>query len=622
MWRFLKRGYCFSSDQVVATEEPMTGRCLLELDPISVAGRLNMQALFQSLFILRFTALTAIIGSIIDSQMHPITIKVTPGDQARWPHVHDDYLPHLNALELADILTKDHGEVRFFNGYFAVPKQDKARAIFNGKRLSTRCDPPPPVNLPMITEVLRRLCSIAQRRRKLYCVALDMRHWFHQISVCPEINRYFGLRAGDKTWRWRTLPMGWSHSPAVAQACCLALLINREVHEEPFFDESAVHGTQLPTFIPLISGCGFGTAYYDNIIIASDNENDIKQAEARIQRTCELFGAVIKENSWRRFVTRPLAPDEQPFDFLGVEITGSFEQRRGRHYLTELRWESIRKTQWTESASQAGGSLQDMATVFGRLLNLELLSCLPLCATGDGRGVARLARALGKEAYSASWSGACSPALRRGIMDAWNTRCAQPGYSLDCTKDAPEPATYSHIVCSDASDKKWGYTWEAIGGDEGNQITIGEFWKETWRDRHIFLKEMRAARIATEAFCECNPAVTHAYLLVDNSAVCWALRAGVTNSIQGSEDLERIVSQRIRWEVILLISEDNPADVPTRPEKSSEELRLRWTHARKAVESHLKGWRWASKPHRSWLKDNDASSCVRHAAPDDMFASL
>jgi hypothetical protein len=48
-------------------------------------------------------------------------------------------------------------------------------------------------------------------------VECDLRHWFHQIKVDPELSRIFGLRDNEEYWEWATLPMGWSWSPAIAQ---------------------------------------------------------------------------------------------------------------------------------------------------------------------------------------------------------------------------------------------------------------------------------------------------------------------------------------------------------------------------------------------------------------------
>ena len=106
--------------------------------------------------------------------------------------------------------------IRNFVGYFSVLKTATA-SIVNTKRFSEFCTTPRPVNIPCITEVLKRLCLAASKGR-FSLIFGDIRHFFHGISPHEAVSRFFGLCIDGKAYVWRRLPMGWSHSPVTAQA--------------------------------------------------------------------------------------------------------------------------------------------------------------------------------------------------------------------------------------------------------------------------------------------------------------------------------------------------------------------------------------------------------------------
>ena len=141
--------------------------------------------------------------------------------------------------------------------YVEVPKtKDTSRLIFNGKELSKHWKIPRPVNICDTGSLIKKILSVSEAKdQKLHVVVGDFRHWFHQIRVSEALSRHFGIALREKngaieTFRWRTLPMGWSHSPFIAQCLAWGVLCHREDGQRPLFDEEAFHGSELPTFVP------------------------------------------------------------------------------------------------------------------------------------------------------------------------------------------------------------------------------------------------------------------------------------------------------------------------------------------------------------------------------------
>ena len=135
--------------------------------------------------------------------------------EKRWHH--DEVTPkpctaekwadHIRSLIVFGILLLvEWNEVKFVATYFAVAKGECcSRAIFNGRGLSSKMDPPPPVNLAMLGDVLE---EIGKMKGPCHILCGDLRHWFHQIPLGRDLSSYFGIRHGGASYRRTTLPMG------------------------------------------------------------------------------------------------------------------------------------------------------------------------------------------------------------------------------------------------------------------------------------------------------------------------------------------------------------------------------------------------------------------------------
>ena len=85
------------------------------------------------------------------------------------------------------------------------------------------------------------------------------------------------------------------------------------------------------------------------------------------------------------------------------------------------------------------------------------------------------------------------------------------------------------------------------------------------KDGHIFLKELYAVAEGSKWLRELHP-LCEITVIVDNSAVAWSLENGFTRSEIAASILQRsiscLVTEQGELQVMLVISEDNPADCP------------------------------------------------------------
>lgn len=165
---------------------------------------------------------------------------------------HAKYRSHFTALEVSKILRRARGRPRFVSSYFAVLKARRlARAIFNGRRLSSLTRAPPPVNLPSLKDYVPMVTQFLNDHPRVYVCGGDLRHWFHQLMLGSDWAPYFGLSMDGDFFTWQTVPMGWSFSPFIAQSATLMLLCGRHATGRDLFclDELKDPRHGLPKFL-------------------------------------------------------------------------------------------------------------------------------------------------------------------------------------------------------------------------------------------------------------------------------------------------------------------------------------------------------------------------------------
>lgn len=543
--------------------------------------------------------------------------KVTWGGKV--PVVGERYHDHFRVLVACGLLIpSSRQQCRHWSNYFAVEKtRETTRAIFNGKRLSIQCPTPPPVNLVEPVRLLQRIQEHARRHGRVELVAGDFRHWFHQIPVSPALRQLFGLRdSRGHDYHWGALPMGWSWSPCIAQAHAWAVLMYAEQGEKSLFDLSGFkdEGAQLPSFVATSSGKGFVTVYYDNFVVCTADPGEADAIAKRIKRVCESLHAVIKEGSFARITQQEL--HNKPVQLLGIELK-TLPGLKGRTRAIQCRpakldvWSSLPPPEEQVSCRSA-------AEYVGRSLFAASLIPGGLRRTSLGRSGLGLAREIGKHAWRSGWEGTVElPALKklwRSVLDLKDSPIV-----IDVSQTTEKSETRTMILSTDASSK--GFGWAIFDDSDALQRGAATARHEgTWEDpqEHIYFKELRCALMGLRDARRRHEKMQF-QLVVDNSAVAWALQHGFSSSLKGTsimdeyeEELSYIAG------VTLVISQDNPGDCPSRAcedRSAYKDWMQRCQQLHRALEAEKAGWRWSSCKVEEYQRRTEEA--LRHAGPAD-----
>lgn len=237
------------------------------LDQIDVAGIFNYQGLDTAAVFVR-TAIQSI-GDPEYFANQVLRAKLPPIEERR-NHTDQKYRSHLDKLCQWRVIEQVKLEaLKVVCRYFAVSKDEStSRSIFDGRNLSDMCVPPPRLRLPDPREIATYFGDFPRRTA---ITVWDYRHFFHQIELHPEISKYFGVKLDKRYFLWRCLAMGWSHSPSIAQALGLAMLIerNQKYLEHPEF---VARNTEVPAYIAFRHEGQEARAYltYDNVCVIGD----------------------------------------------------------------------------------------------------------------------------------------------------------------------------------------------------------------------------------------------------------------------------------------------------------------------------------------------------------------
>lgn len=338
-----------------------------QLDKIEVAGSISSMKLLAAAKNIKISILIAAM-TVLATGFAPIMLQgasTPPVPKQAWRSCAQSLLPILMTLVAAGILdevTETHLCCKCTCAFFLIKKSlSKMRLIYDGRPVNRHVlKSPPPVNIPHITEVLRRL-----HERPLHALILaDYRHYFHQFCVPNDIKTFLGSTVktseGTRWFRAKTLPMGLSWSPFLAQAASLLMLIHVESGCPTFFRWTG-SVLRLPQFLDVVDSSGevvgFACFIYDNLCIALYCDKERAKAaemcskiEKRLLGNAKHFGAVFKElkifeargsfdilgvpkrdRAGKRLPSAlPGSPDFYPI-FLGVQIDPFGSLLRWRH---------------------------------------------------------------------------------------------------------------------------------------------------------------------------------------------------------------------------------------------------------------------------------------------------
>ena len=613
---------------------------VLPPDPIDVAGQVRVPALRKRCNALGFRAL---------SEAFDLVTAESNAELRRWWNGYGEkrgreeagrklrfsnakYADHLRSF--ADDMRQENerilqrvraAELYHCSTYFEVPKTaNSSRVIFNGKKLSQHWKVPRPVNICDTGGIIRKILSVSEASKDMYIVVGDFRHWFHQIKVSETLSRHFGIAlrnalGGTETFRWRTLPMGWSHSPFIAQALAWGVLCHREDNQRSIFDETAFHGTELPTFVPSASG-GFLTVYYDNFTLVTPSLEEAEIFKTRLARNTMTFSVTIKEGSYTSYASTCQSDLTTQWDFLGVTF---YRFMSGASFVLE--WRPQKRTVWKEGWGERPHPLScvDSARWLGRCLFFQLMSLRPLSGTKEGRTITRTLSLIGRTAAISGWKS--SFAWEHKGLDAvqqiWH-RATNENFTWS-RATCPEVIDIDLIrvvVATDASTT-YGYGYLVMQFDAAtgklsrpaSELEISASYKwPTEDDRSIYLKEMEAATQGIKRVCAAFPEERAIMLVCDNTAVCFALRAGFSSNWEACRMMADTMPLMDRIIVVPVKSAENPADCHSRGDYSDCNRRIGFLEV--AIQAHRLGRR-TDKQTEYQREESGNESLLRH--PDE-----
>ena len=516
-------------------------------------------------------------------------------------------------------------ELSHIGKYFGVEKTEEvARAIWNGRSLGRKCKSPPPVFLPYLPEVLKKIGELSEQFPEgISLYTQDWRHFFHSIPVSGRLSRFFGVSIGGEFFRWRTLPMGTTMSCHAAQSVALALLLH-QIEGEDLFD--IPEGLEkLPTYIALRGG-GFLCVYYDNCLVAGPS-TVVERVTQLIRRNGECFEAAVKPGSDQLKTSHDLVAS--PMNFLGADLY--FERSREDKFVFCWKQALDKVEKWRgdrlcHDPADEGPSpwnkkwtRRELASLIGRMLWRRSLYYHPRTGTAP---IISLLRRLAKKDKTFGWD-TRDFILTQDEQDlclhTWTEVLLNPPHKFT---DAPRPTTHV-VLATDSSDQGYGY----VMYDHTGRIIEeeGYLWKDMktpkgsghvdWVKRHIYLKELKCAidtitkmamRFPGSQF-ECGQ---------DNSAAAAAIRNMFSGCVEACvwldalhETLEKYGCSVNVWG---LRSEENSSDPASRrcypdgPQCASEKLgKACWD----AIQGQMKGYHLG---HYESTPGLAGTTCVRH----------
>ena len=571
-----------------------TKRNIGALDPIDCAGQVDMRSLRASAFQRGFFYAVAILDIIMCPKVFSTVLNTALFPKERsLVFSTRKYQGHFDDLERWKILRKvEPEELSFCSSYFAVPKNDlQDRSIFNGRRLSELCTIPSSCNITDVRRLMKRFRDTNRQGRGYHIISGDLRHWFHQLPLNPGIQSYFGLAFSKlQCYVWRSLPMGWSYSPLIAQTTAWMALTHKEKGEFDYFDWQPSMENAPPTFVDIRHKdgrvVGWITIYYDNYILVSTDLSVAEALDARIQRNCARFNITIKEHF---FQTRNSLTVEA-CKTLGLEIM--FEvvkeydetRKRSRQESFEMKWRLSEKKPHNPCQRKGGETIftpKEIAATIGRILYARMIEG-PLGKHVSTRATLKILSRISKAAWRMSWNQQCvslSNEERGFLEEEWIHVETNPWRH----ENRPQSPATEIFVATDACDKGWAF---CVMNSSGRIIRdSGEIlFDESMKARHIYIKEMFAAVQGIKAAQMGQSAPVRVYLITDNTACAWGLKKGYSSNESAMEMMLEVNLENV--EVITIPSAGNVADAPSRGRPTEEEKRaITW----KVVGQYLKG---------------------------------
>ena len=503
-------------------------------------------------------------------------------------------------------------EIKAIASYFSILKNTvppSCRTIFNGKEFSAKCARPPSTNLPDVTRLLDALSELCADSGPFNTITGDVRHMFHQLPLADEIGHYFGLRFRDhdlKTirksapcgavpdeWsgmlRMRTVPMGFSFSPWVAQSVGFGLLI-MALEKAGVQNLESWRRTKNPP--PLIKLYRDGKLYLvcalwiDNLLVATSDHAQAHSILAAIKNVFNTtYHLLLKEIELLPAKALRRTSSKKP-SYLNIEFRTVMTRDRDGHESYHLEWCPLEKKRikWSSCVDIIASTMtaRSVSKVVGTILWAHHIRLTPLCRLQNIIDIVRKASSAATRLKS--WKGAVSLSSAEVdlLKDGLRISCAEEWSSRRLVAD------YSPLfVAADSSKGRWAFmAWQSREAAMDSSLCDASYWSTSMRDSSIFLKELTCLTVAIERICAKHQR-RRLIVFEDNTAACHVARRLASSTHGGNELAVRIANALERsqctLEVVHIASEHNPADTPTR--------NARWVTQQHRVDAMWQVWK-------------------------------
>ncbi|CUG90817.1 unnamed protein product [Bodo saltans] len=302
-----------------------------QLDPIGVAACVDMTVLLR--FVMLYYVGIAVIMNGDDSfwedrrqeAMIPSMVDghdISMADLARWKVI--------GRAPAATPLSE-----RLFITYFEVEKKGTLlnRAIANCKQMNSFFHQCIEFGLATMDCVMRAVLFFGGG----HFAVLDLRHWFHQLSLPRKCRRLFSFFYNRRLWEWHTWPMGFRYTPVVAQTAVCACL--REAGRRLGMSYANPE-EKLPSAVMVWTNkrgrpVVIAIVWYDNIFI---NASSLVVREKFVDKVQACF------NETRIAVKGEIVQTEGRVEYLGVIYQSEPGHVRWCHSPANVaRWETLRQ---------------------------------------------------------------------------------------------------------------------------------------------------------------------------------------------------------------------------------------------------------------------------------------
>jgi hypothetical protein len=398
----------------------------------------------------------------------------------------------MTLLESIGVVGRGYNSLGVEIPLFKVPKSDGgSRLIADCRGLNSLLPPPPPMGLPSIREVIKRLL------RKNWLWQVDARSYFYQFRLKEEIAPLFALRVGGprgifSKGHLKVLPMGFKYAPGIAQWTSLHIAAN-----------ACIGGTS-DVMIPWV----------DNFLSGADTQEEIINLVGRFEEITKKVSLECK----------PTVPPARTMEALGLVLNVEADDMM-EHFvcLTEKYQKDLQEEMEKISGEM---SARQVLQLFGKLMwPVYTIGREPLCMVPE---VMDYVRHIAKEmSICPEWDKVNKIPMEVGTqLREFGFRALRYRLTL---RDLEENDTEAE-VWTDASSTGWGYIIQ-----ETDTMKVAE-------ESHslpIFVAELLAA--ADALYTAKKEGKRNILSVIDNSAARNALSRGHSSSKAGDIILRRLV---------------------------------------------------------------------------------